>query len=141
MKRIKISIIWLVVVSAHMYTGTHLHLDSVFRGLTISSHKQPPTDVATWHRTPDKPPGGAGWLHRILSNRKSVTVIFNGIFDAGADTQNIQLSQSLLSRLRTIQPRPPSLLSLGSSTERGGSKRNGGCDVQSWRSQLLCYPL
>ncbi|KAF8181869.1 hypothetical protein K438DRAFT_1767603 [Mycena galopus ATCC 62051] len=32
--------------------------------------KQPPTDVATRHRMPDEPPGGAGWLHRKRSNDK-----------------------------------------------------------------------
>ncbi|KAF8160206.1 hypothetical protein K438DRAFT_1776556 [Mycena galopus ATCC 62051] len=28
---------------------------------------EPPSDVATRHRMPDEPPGGAGWLHRKRS--------------------------------------------------------------------------
>jgi hypothetical protein len=69
-KRIKISIIWLVVVisDARMYTDTHLHMHSTLRGLKLSSPKQPPIDVATRHRMPEEPPGGAGWLHRKRSN-------------------------------------------------------------------------
>ena len=64
MKRVEISIIWLVVVifGAHMYMGTHLHMHSALRGLKISSPKQPPTDVATQHRMPEShlvAPGGS----------------------------------------------------------------------------------
>jgi hypothetical protein len=48
--------------------GTHQHMDSALRGLKIGSPKQPPTDVATQHRMPEEPPGGARWLHRKHSN-------------------------------------------------------------------------
>jgi hypothetical protein len=75
-KRIKISIIWLVVVisGTHVYMGTHLYMHSALRGLKIGSPRQPPTDIATQYRMPEEPPGGAGWLHRKHSNGCSETV-------------------------------------------------------------------
>ncbi|KAJ6582410.1 hypothetical protein B0H19DRAFT_1061824 [Mycena capillaripes] len=33
----------------------------------LNDSEQPPNDVATRHRMPDEPSGGAGWLHRMFS--------------------------------------------------------------------------
>ncbi|KAF8175964.1 hypothetical protein K438DRAFT_2044601, partial [Mycena galopus ATCC 62051] len=52
---------------------------SATRRLKTSSPQKPPADVATQHRMPEEPPGGAGWLHR----KHSIKVLRGRLHEGG----------------------------------------------------------